>query len=168
MSQSLNSPPTANISTTNNFFHHQQFSTNNNFLHPQAATRVGTGWSYLVAWAGVCLTLVVSFFNIFFSISILLFRSPPFLCFYFNIYFHIHIAFQVASFFYVFIFAFQVASLATSASAIALRAQRRNWEEDAMRMKLRLSSMLAGHTYYPGAKHHAGTLVQEPVYRPSG
>jgi len=84
----------------------------------QAATRVGTGWSYLVAWAGVCLTLV--------------------------------------------------ASLATSASAIALRAQRRSWEEDAMRMKLRLSSMLAGHTYYPGAKHHAGTLVQEPVYRPSG
>ena len=120
-----------------------------------------------MAWAGVCLTLVASFFNIFFLypfcflgrhlfyvfilififIFILLFRSLPFLCF---------------------IFAVKVASLATSASAIALRAQRRSWEEDAMRMKLRLSSMLAGHTYYPGAKHHAGTLVQEPVYRPSG
>ena len=83
MSQSLNSPPTANISTTNNFFHHQQFSTNNNFLHPQAATRVGTGWSYLVAWAGVCLTLVASFFIAFIFISTLLFRSLPFLCFYF-------------------------------------------------------------------------------------
>ena len=87
----------------------------------QAATRVGTGWSYLVAWAGVCLTLV--------------------------------------------------ASLATSASAIALRAQRRNWEEDSMRMKLRLNSMFAGHSYYPGAKHmpHGPSppLVQQQ-YRPSG
>ena len=86
----------------------------------QAATRVGTGWSYLVAWAGVCLTLV--------------------------------------------------ASLATSASAIALRAQRRNWEEDTMRMKLRLSSMFAGHSYYPGAKHHGPSppLVVQQQYHPSG
>ena len=87
----------------------------------QGATRVGTGWSYLVAWAGVCLTLV--------------------------------------------------ASLATSASAIALRAQRRSWEEDSMRMKLRLNSMFAGHSYYPGAKHlpHGPSppLVQQ-LYRPSG
>ena len=66
-----------------------------------------------------------------------------------------------------------VASLATSASAIALRAQRRNWEEDSMRMKLRLNSMFAGHSYYPGAKHmpHNGPsppLVQQQQYRPSG
>ena len=87
--------------------------------------QVSTGWSYLVCWAGVCLTLV--------------------------------------------------ASLATSGSAIALRAQRRShsagslwdlldlfsktrlemilarsWEEDALRMKLRMSSMCSGHAYYPG------------------
>jgi len=66
----------------------------------QEATQVGTGWSYLVAWAGVCLTLL--------------------------------------------------ASLATSASAIALRAHRRDWEEETLRMKLKMSSMFAGHTYYPG------------------
>ena len=36
-----------------------------------------------MAWAGVCLTLVASFFNAFISISTLLFRSLPFLCFYF-------------------------------------------------------------------------------------
>ena len=91
-----------------------------NHLYPQAATMVGTGWSYLVAWSGVCLTLV--------------------------------------------------ASLATSASAIALRAQRRNWEEDSMRMKLRLNSMFAGHSYYPGAKHHSLSppMVQQQQYHPSG
>lgn len=77
-----------------------------------AATKVGTGWSYLVCWAGVCLTLV--------------------------------------------------ASLATSASAIALRAQRRSWEEDTLRMKLKMSSMFAGHAYYPGDLSHGSTPL--PAY----
>ena len=64
-----------------------------------------------------------------------------------------------------------VASLATSASAIALRAQRRNWEEDSMRMKLRLNSMFAGHSYYPGAKqmpHGPSPPLVQQHYRPSG
>merc|ERR1712217_1016026 len=52
----------------------------------QQASSVSTGWSYIMSWTGICLTLL--------------------------------------------------ASLATSASAICLRAQRRDWEEHTMRMKL--------------------------------
>ena len=63
---------------------------------------MGVGWSYFVAWAGMCLTLV--------------------------------------------------ASLATSAAAICLRAERRTWEQNTARLKLRMSSMLAINRYYPG--HH--------------
>jgi hypothetical protein len=66
----------------------------------QKATAVGTGWSYLVAWAGVCITLL--------------------------------------------------ASLATSASAIALRARASTWQQETLRMKMRVNSLLAGHAYYPG------------------
>ena len=38
-----------------------------------------------------------------------------------------------------------------------------------MRMKLRLNSMFAGHSYYPGAKHHSLSppMVQQQ-YHPSG
>lgn len=43
-----------------------------------------------------------------------------------------------------------VASLATSASAIALRAERKTWEEDRLRMRLKFHSMFAEHSYYPG------------------
>ena len=68
----------------------------------QEASQVGVGWSYFVAWVGMCLTLA--------------------------------------------------ASLATSASAICLRAERKEWEEHAARMKLRVSSMMAINRYYPGRR----------------
>jgi len=65
----------------------------------QRATRVDTDWSYFVAWAGICLTLV--------------------------------------------------ASLLTSSAAICLRSQRRQWEDHAAMMKLKMSSMFAHHAYFP-------------------
>lgn len=77
----------------------------------QQASSVGTGWSYIMCWAGICLTLL--------------------------------------------------ASLATSASAICLRAQRRDWEENTMRMKLKMSSMFAGHAYYPGDMSQSSTPLPE-------
>jgi hypothetical protein len=42
-----------------------------------------------------------------------------------------------------------LASLATSAAAICLRSRRRTWEDDAMRMKLKVSRMFAQHAYFP-------------------
>jgi len=77
----------------------------------QQASSVSTGWSYIMSWAGICLTLL--------------------------------------------------ASLATSASAICLRAQRRDWEEHTMRMKLKMSSMFAGHAYYPGDMSQSSTPLPE-------
>eukprot|EP00092_Neocalanus_flemingeri_P002252 GFUD01002398.1.p1 GENE.GFUD01002398.1~~GFUD01002398.1.p1 ORF type:complete len:335 (+),score=93.35 GFUD01002398.1:299-1303(+) len=79
----------------------------------QRSTSVGTGWSYILAWSGVCLTLL--------------------------------------------------ASLATSASSICLRAQRRDWEENTMRMKLKMSSMFAGHTFYPGDMSSSTTPLPEYI-----
>jgi len=79
----------------------------------QKATSVGTGWSYIVAWAGICLTLV--------------------------------------------------ASLTTSASAICLRAERRDWEEHTMKMKMRVSAMCAGHNYYPGDASMCTTPLPEYI-----
>lgn len=73
----------------------------------QSASSVYTGWSYLVAWAGVCLTLG--------------------------------------------------SSLATSGAAICLRARARDWHQETLRMKLKMNSMLAGHTYYPGDISHASS-----------
>ena len=82
----------------------------------QEASQVGVGWSYFVAWAGMCLTLV--------------------------------------------------ASLATSASAICLRAERRQW--DAARMKLKVNSMMAINRYYPGeaAAKSVKSISPPPIYPP--
>jgi len=77
----------------------------------QKASSVSTGWSYIMSWVGICLTLL--------------------------------------------------ASLATSASAICLRSQRRVWEEHTMRMKLKMSSMFAGHAYYPGDLSQSSTPLPE-------
>ena len=85
----------------------------------QEASQVGVGWSYFVAWVGMCLTLA--------------------------------------------------ASLATSASAICLRAERKEWEEHAARMKLRVSSMMAINRYYPGeagAKNISPPPMASPIYPP--
>ena len=84
----------------------------------QEATSVGVGWSYFLAWAGVCLTLL--------------------------------------------------SSLATSASSICLRAERR---EDAAKMKMWMSSMFAYNRYYPGEKTRtvktaSPVPVSLPVYPP--
>jgi len=77
----------------------------------QQSSIVSTGWSYVVCWGGICLTLL--------------------------------------------------ASLATSASALCLRAQRKDWEEHTMRMKLKMSSMFAGHTYYPADVSKSTTPIPE-------
>ena len=80
----------------------------------QSATTVTTGWSYGLAWAGVCSTLL--------------------------------------------------ASLATSAAAIALRAQRKLWQENTMRLKLQWNSLLAeGTAYYP--QEPARARVASPAYQ---
>jgi len=80
----------------------------------QRATSVGTGWSYIAAWAGVCLTLL--------------------------------------------------ASLATSSSAICLRAHMRYMDENTMRMKLKMSAMFAGHNYYPGDMSKSTTPLPEYMH----
>ena len=84
----------------------------------QEASQVGVGWSYFVAWAGMCLTLV--------------------------------------------------ASLATSASAICLRAERRQWDEHTQRMKLKVNSMMAINRYYPGetAAKSVKSISPPPIYPP--
>ena len=75
-------------------------------LWTQQASSVSTGWSYILCWAGICLTLL--------------------------------------------------ASLATSASVISLR---RNWEENTM--KLKMSSIFAGHAHYPGDMSQSSTPLPE-------
>lgn len=85
----------------------------------QEASQVGVGWSYFVAWAGMCLTLV--------------------------------------------------SSLATSAAAICLRAERREWDEHAARMKLKVHSMMAINQYYPGetgAAKSVKSISPPPLYPP--
>jgi len=77
----------------------------------KSATSVDTDWSYFVAWAGICLTLV--------------------------------------------------ASLLTSSAAICLRSQRRQWEDHAMMMKLKMSSMFAHHAYFP----HDYSTTPLPTYK---
>eukprot|EP00088_Acartia_fossae_P029713 TRINITY_DN30603_c0_g2_i2.p1 TRINITY_DN30603_c0_g2~~TRINITY_DN30603_c0_g2_i2.p1 ORF type:complete len:378 (+),score=49.93 TRINITY_DN30603_c0_g2_i2:45-1178(+) len=42
-----------------------------------------------------------------------------------------------------------LASLLTSGSAICLRSHRRKWEDNSLRMKLRMSRMFAQHAYFP-------------------
>ena len=84
----------------------------------QEATSVGVGWSYFLAWAGICLTLL--------------------------------------------------SSLATSASSICLRVERR---EDAAKMRMWMSSMFAVNRYYPGERSKTGKSASPvplslPVYPP--
>ena len=61
-----------------------------------------------------------------------------------------------------------VASLSTSASAICLRAERREWEESTAKMKLRMSSMMAINRYYPGEAQAKSvkSISPVPVYPP--